>query len=151
MSVPLLAVATATAPTRATRATGDPATGARFGDALSDAARALAASDGDPAAAPSSGSGRIAVAGLSAEASVSGGDDPAPGDESSSEGPDAGTPAPVAMTLMPFPVPPTTPGAGDREPRPTRRTLWRSLPRRRRPGPARRGRRSPSVPRPVRR
>lgn len=113
MSVPLLAVATATAPMRATRATGDPATGARFGDALSDAARALAAGDGDPAAAPSSGSGRIAVVGLCAKASLSGGDDPAPGDESSSVGPDAETPAPVAMTLMPFPVPPTTPGSGE--------------------------------------
>ncbi|MFJ4158680.1 hypothetical protein [Microbacterium testaceum] len=113
MSVPLLAVATTTAPARATRASGDSATGARFGDALSHAARTLAAGDGDPTAAPSSGSGLIAVAELSAEASVSDGDDPALGDESSSEGPDAGTPAPAAMTLMPFPVPPTTPGSGE--------------------------------------
>ncbi|WP_144782211.1 hypothetical protein [Microbacterium sp. BH-3-3-3] len=114
MSVPLLAGATATAPARAARATGDPATGARFGDALSHAARTLVAGDGDPAAASSSASGRITVAGLSTEASVSGGDDPAPGDESSLEGPDAGTPAPVAMTLVPFPVPPTPESAEPR-------------------------------------
>jgi len=117
VSVPLLAVATTAAPSRATRATGDAATGARFGDALSHAARTLVASDGEPAAASRSEGGQITVAGLSTEASVSGGDDPAPGDESSSEGPDAGTPAPVAMTMMPFPVPPTTPGSG--EPRAT--------------------------------
>ncbi|WP_394685859.1 hypothetical protein [uncultured Microbacterium sp.] len=113
MSVPLLAVASTTAPARAMRATGDPATGARFGDALSHAARSLAAGDGDPAAASSVESAEIPVAGLSADASVSSGDDPTSGDECSSKGPDAGTPAPVMMTVMPFPAPPTTPSSGE--------------------------------------